>query len=150
MRNMMMAACRLARRLAGRGHVGPAALRRNRPAHGWTFQRHRGGYARPDLAIISAGVVDRQATARAQSRTMRRGWSECSRALKQAGIADRDIQTSSINLNPEYRYQDNQAPQLAGYTASNQVTIRFRDIRNSGKSSMRWSPRAPIRSTARH
>ena len=54
-------------------------------------------------------------------------------ALKKAGIADRDVQTSSINLNPEYRYQDNQAPQLVGYTASNQVSIRFRDIRNSGK-----------------
>src|SRR4029450_7453064 len=33
----------------------------------------------------------------------------------------------------EYRYQENQPPQLVGYTASNQVSIRFRDIRNSGK-----------------
>jgi uncharacterized protein YggE len=54
-------------------------------------------------------------------------------ALKRAGIADRDIQTSSISLNPEYRYPENQSPQLVGYTASNQVTIRFRDVRNSGK-----------------
>jgi uncharacterized protein YggE len=54
-------------------------------------------------------------------------------ALKRAGVDDRDIQTSSVNLNPEYRYPDNQAPQLTGYTASNQLTIKFRDIRNSGK-----------------
>lgn len=54
-------------------------------------------------------------------------------ALKRAGIADRDIQTSSINLNPQYRYPENQSPQLSGYSASNQVTVRFRDIRNSGK-----------------
>src|SRR5207253_7977509 len=46
---------------------------------------------------------------------------------------DRDVQTSSISLNPEYRYVENQPPQLTGYTASNQLTIRFRDIRNSGK-----------------
>lgn len=53
-------------------------------------------------------------------------------ALKRAGVADRDIQTSNVSLNPEYRYPDNQAPQLTGYTASNQVTVRFRDIRSSG------------------
>ena len=54
-------------------------------------------------------------------------------ALRKAGIAERDIQTSSVNLNPEYRYPENQSPQLTGYTASNTVTVRFRDIRNSGK-----------------
>jgi uncharacterized protein YggE len=36
-------------------------------------------------------------------------------------------------LNAEYRYPENQPPQLVGYTASNTVTVRFRDIRNSGK-----------------
>ena len=51
-------------------------------------------------------------------------------ALKRAGIADRDIQTSSINLNPDYRYEDNQPPVLTGYQASNNVSIKFRDIRN--------------------
>ena len=64
---------------------------------------------------------------------MRREWSEFLSALKRAGIEERDVQTSSINLNPEYRYQENRAPQLVGYTASNQVSIRFRDIRNTGK-----------------
>ena len=54
-------------------------------------------------------------------------------ALKRAGVEDRDIQTSNINLNPEYTYANNQPPKLNGYTASNQLTIRFRDIANSGK-----------------
>jgi hypothetical protein len=54
-------------------------------------------------------------------------------ALKRAGIDSRDIQTSNVSLNPEYRYPENQSPQLTGYTASNQVTVKFRDIRNSGK-----------------
>ena len=54
-------------------------------------------------------------------------------ALKRAGIADRDIQTANLSLNPEYRYQENMPPQLTGYTASNQLSIRFRDIRNSGR-----------------
>jgi uncharacterized protein YggE len=54
-------------------------------------------------------------------------------ALMRAGIADRDIQTSSINLNPDYRYENNQPPVLTGYQASNNVSVKFRDIRNSGK-----------------
>ena len=29
--------------------------------------------------------------------------------------------------------QNNQPPQLTGYTASNQVSVRFRDIRNTGE-----------------
>ena len=87
----------------------------------------------PDVAIISSGVVTRAATA---SEAMRENAARMERviaALKRAGVADRDIQTSSLNLNPDYRYQENQPPQITGYSASNQLTIRFRDIRNSGK-----------------
>jgi uncharacterized protein YggE len=87
----------------------------------------------PDLAIISAGVVTKSPTASGAIADNAARMERVRAALKRAGIADRDIQTSSINLNPEYKYVENQAPQLVGYTASNQVTIRFRDIRNSGK-----------------
>jgi hypothetical protein len=54
-------------------------------------------------------------------------------ALKRAGVADRDIQTNNVSLNPEYRYIENQPPQLTGYSANNQLTVRFRDVRSSGK-----------------
>ena len=87
----------------------------------------------PDIANISAGVVTRAASATAAISQNAARMERVRAALKRAGIEDRDIQSSSINLNPEYRYQDNQAPVLTGYTASNQVSIRFRDIRNSGK-----------------
>jgi uncharacterized protein len=87
----------------------------------------------PDVAIISAGVVSRSATATGALQDSADRMSRVLAALKRAGVEDRDIQTSSVSLNPEYRYPENQAPQLTGYTASNTVTIRFRDIRNSGK-----------------
>ena len=87
----------------------------------------------PDVAIISAGVVTRQSTASAAIRENAARMERVLAALKHAGVADRDVQTSSINLNPEYLYQENQPPQLNGYTASNQVSVRFRDIRNSGR-----------------
>ena len=87
----------------------------------------------PDVAVITAGVVTRQSTASAALQENSARMDRVLAALKRAGVTDRDVQTNSINLNPEYRYQENQPPQLVGYTASNQVSIRFRDIRNSGR-----------------
>jgi hypothetical protein len=87
----------------------------------------------PDIAVINAGVVTRAATATAALQQNAARMERVRAALKRAGIADRDIQTSNINLNPEYRYVDNQPPALTGYTASNQVNVRFRDIATTGK-----------------
>lgn len=87
----------------------------------------------PDVAIVSAGVVSRSASASGALQDTANRMSQVLAALKRAGVADRDIQTSNVSLNPEYRYPENQSPQLVGYTASNNVTVRFRDIRSSGK-----------------
>ena len=87
----------------------------------------------PDLAIISAGVVTKSTTATGAIADNAARMDRVRAALRRAGIADKDIQTSSINLNPDYRYENNQAPVLTGYQASNNVSVKFRDIRNSGK-----------------
>jgi len=87
----------------------------------------------PDVAIISAGVVSRSPSATAALQDSANKMSQVLAALKRAGVADRDVQTSNVSLNPEYRYPENQSPQLVGYTATNTLTIRFRDIRSSGK-----------------
>ena len=87
----------------------------------------------PDVAIITAGVVSRAASATAAMQDSADRMQKVLGALKRAGVDDRDMQTSSVSLSPEYRYPENQTPQLVGYTGSNQLTIKFRDIRNSGK-----------------
>jgi hypothetical protein len=87
----------------------------------------------PDIAIVSAGVVTRAPTATGALEQNGAKMERVRQALKRAGIAERDIQTSNISLNPEYRYVENQAPQLVGYTASNQLNVRFRDIRSTGR-----------------
>jgi uncharacterized protein YggE len=87
----------------------------------------------PDVAIITAGVVSRSATATGALQDSAKRMDRVLAALKRAGVESRDVQTSNVSLNPEYRYPENQSPQLTGYTASNQVTIKFREIRNSGK-----------------
>lgn len=87
----------------------------------------------PDLAIINAGVVTHSPTAAGAIADNAAKMSGVIAALRGAGIADADIQTSAIGLSPQYRYPQNEPPQLTGYSASNQLTIKFRDIRNSGK-----------------
>jgi len=86
----------------------------------------------PDLAIISAGVQTLQPTATAAIEENANRMERVRAALKRAGIADKDIQTSTINLNPEYRYVENQPPRLTGYRATNNVNVKFRDLKRSG------------------
>jgi uncharacterized protein len=86
----------------------------------------------PDVAIISAGVVTQAADAATAMRDNAARMARVIAALKKAGVADRDVSTSSINLSPQYRYVENQTPVITGYQASNQLTIRFRDIAKSG------------------
>jgi uncharacterized protein YggE len=87
----------------------------------------------PDIATINAGVVTQAPTASEAIRQNAARMASVRAALRRAGIADRDIQTSQISLNPEYRYAENQPPRLVGYQASNQVSVRFRDIAETGE-----------------
>ena len=87
----------------------------------------------PDIAIISAGVVTQALTASAAMQENASRMSATVAALKAAGVADRDIQTASLSLSPQYRYAENKAPEITGYQASNQVSVRFRDIKRAGK-----------------
>jgi len=86
----------------------------------------------PDLAIISAGVQTLQPTASAAIEENAARMERVRAALKRAGIEDRDIQTSSINLNPEYQYDQNRPPRLTGYRATNTVNVKFRDLKRTG------------------
>ncbi len=102
---------------------GPGPGEHARPISGTRLEISATGEATrvPDVAIISAGVVTRATSARAALAQNAARMERVRAALKSAGIADRDIQTSNISLNPEYRYVENQPPKLTGYTASNQL-----------------------------
>ena len=86
----------------------------------------------PDIVSLSAGVVTQAPTAaRAMADNAARMTATIA-ALKGAGIESRDIQTQSVRLNPQYRYDNNQPPVLTGYQATNTVGVRFHDIARAG------------------
>lgn len=86
----------------------------------------------PDMATIGAGVVTQSSSAGGALADNAKRMTATIAALKRAGVADRDIQTASLSLEPQYRYGDNVPPVLTGYQASNRVSVRLRDLARAG------------------
>lgn len=87
----------------------------------------------PDVATISTGVVTQAADANSAMRQNAAQMEGVMQALRAAGIAQRDIQTSGINLNAQYRYAENQPPTITGYEARNTVNVKVRDLAKLGQ-----------------
>ncbi len=86
----------------------------------------------PDQATITLGVSVQAPTAAAAMAQNRTRMNATIAALKAQGIAERDIQTSGLNLNPQYVYEQNKPQRLTGYQAANDVTITVRDLAKLG------------------
>jgi uncharacterized protein YggE len=89
--------------------------------------------ARPDVASITTGVQIKAPTAAEAMRQNAERMSAVVAVLKARGIAERDIQTSGLNLSPQYVYEQNKPPRPDGYQASNQVTVTVRDLTRLGQ-----------------
>ncbi|HYF22199.1 MAG TPA: SIMPL domain-containing protein [Caulobacteraceae bacterium] len=87
----------------------------------------------PDMAMINLGVVTEATTAAEAMRQNRERMVQVIAALKKQGIAEKDVQTSGLNLSPQYTYRENLPPELRGYQASNQVTVRVFDLARLGQ-----------------
>jgi len=86
----------------------------------------------PDMATITFGVVTEAATAREAMALNATRMTEVVAALRRAGIAAREVQTSGLNLSAQYDYVQNEPPRLRGYQASNRVTVRILDLDKVG------------------
>jgi uncharacterized protein YggE len=83
----------------------------------------------PDLAQIDAGVTSEAKTAREASAANNAAMGKVLLALKGAGVDEKDYQTARLSLEPQNA--PNRAGGVAtivGYSASNRVTIRLRDV----------------------
>ncbi|QMW23296.1 SIMPL domain-containing protein [Sandaracinobacteroides saxicola] len=87
----------------------------------------------PDVADIGAGVVTSAKDANAAMTENASRMSAVIAALRKSGVAERDIQTSGLNLQPQYRYGNNVPPVLTGYQANNRVSVTLRDLKGAGR-----------------
>jgi len=90
--------------------------------------------AEPDIATVSAGVTTQAPTAVDAMRQNADAMTKVVARIKQLGIAERDIQTTGINLGAQYDYdQESRKQVFRGYQASNRVSVKLRDIQKTGE-----------------
>jgi uncharacterized protein YggE len=82
----------------------------------------------PDQAQIDGGVTSDAKTAREASDANNAAMGKVLLALKGAGIDEKDYQTSRLSLQPQYAPNRSGSSPVAGYRASNRVTVRLRDV----------------------
>jgi uncharacterized protein YggE len=105
----------------------------------------------PDMALFSAGVTTQGTSAAEALAANSAAMPQVIAALRRAGIAERDIQTSNLSVSPIYVDPNQQAlyeaqaggrpyvppavpgvPKIVGYSVNNTVTVRQRKLGNYG------------------
>ncbi len=87
--------------------------------------------AQPDQATVNVGVQTEGATAEEAMAKNRQLMTAVLAKVKGVGIPDKDIQTSSLNVYPEFqppKPNETGQPTISGYRANNSVTVRVTDI----------------------
>lgn len=90
----------------------------------------------PDMAILSLSVLREAETARAALDADNEAMAAVVKAMKEAGIAERDLQTAGLSIEPRYVYPKSgeapAEPKIDGYRAVNTLSVRVRDIGKVG------------------
>jgi uncharacterized protein len=92
--------------------------------------------AKPDTVELRVAVIGNAASAAVAMTTASRKAAAVLKKLAAHGIADKDIQTGSVSLNPVYqRAQNNQQqePKVIGYRAAIDNRVRLRAMDSLGK-----------------
>ena len=91
---------------------------------------------KPDIALLSLSVMREAKTARAALDANNDAMAAVIAAMKAAGIAERDLQTAGIQINPRYNYTNkadgSQEAELVAYQVTNTLSVRVRDIDKTG------------------
>jgi uncharacterized protein YggE len=87
--------------------------------------------AKPDTARLNIGVQTRNAKATAAQTANAQAMGLLLETLKQAGIEEKDLQTSNYSIWEDYTYS-NGVSKPNGYVVSNTLTITVRDIGRVG------------------
>jgi uncharacterized protein len=95
--------------------------------------------AKPDMAVVTLGVVSDADAARDALTANTEAMTGITEALKAEGIEARDLQTSNFSIEPRYSQppqrpeeQAGWVPEIVGYTVRNSLSVRIRDLGNTG------------------
>jgi uncharacterized protein len=92
-------------------------------------------HSRPDLAIVTIGVMTQAGTARDALDSNTAAMERVFAGLRTEGIDDKDMQTTNFTISPRYDYgqNNNQTPKLIGYDVVNSIVVTVRKIDAVGR-----------------
>lgn len=82
----------------------------------------------PDMADLTVEVSVTEKTAKAAKDNSDAAVAKFIARLIAAGVTKDQIQSANLNLQPQYVYVQDKAPELSGYTASRQITVTITDL----------------------
>ncbi len=88
--------------------------------------------AAPDMAVLGLGVSAKASTVKAASSQVQEAMSDLLDSLEDNGIQEKDIQTRSFSIYPEYDYRNNEQI-LTGYRVTHMLQVKVRDIDKAGE-----------------
>ena len=89
----------------------------------------------PDMAILQLTVSREADTAREALDANSKAMADVLVAMREDGVAEGDLQTSSFSIQPRYVYpqpRNEQPPRIVGYTVRNSLTVKVRDLASVG------------------
>ncbi len=85
---------------------------------------------KPDIARLNIGVQTTEATVAGARNSAAEAMTKVQAALKQKGIADKDLQTQNLSITPQYANNPGGTgtPTIRGYQVSNQLQVTVRNL----------------------
>jgi uncharacterized protein YggE len=89
----------------------------------------------PDIATIQTGVVTHRAAAADALSANSEVMNDITDLLKTFDIASKDIQTSNINVRPDYKRNErgSRENEIVGYQVTNQLNVKVHNLEDLGK-----------------
>jgi len=87
----------------------------------------------PDVAYVSFGVFTKAKTANEAQTANAASFAAVEKALKEFGVAAKDIKTTGFYVQPEYQWSDKGESSITGYTADHTVQVAYRNLTGIGK-----------------
>jgi uncharacterized protein YggE len=88
--------------------------------------------AAPDVAVLGLGVSAKASTVGAANSRAQQAMTALLDSLEANGVQEKDIQTTSLSIQPEYDYRNNEQV-LTGYRVSHMLQVKVRDIDKAGE-----------------
>jgi hypothetical protein len=88
--------------------------------------------AAPDVAVLGLGVSAKASTVDAANSQAQEAMSDLLDSLEANGVQEKDIQTTSFSIHPEYDYRNDEQV-LTGYRVSHMLQVKVRDIDKAGE-----------------